>query len=197
MDSSGKSTEQCIMAVKKANAVLGMIKRNINFKSKDVIVKLYKALVRPKLEYCIQAWCPYLKKDIDILERVQKRATKMIEGYKNMCYEDRLSNTGLMKLEKRRARGDLIQAFKMIKGIDKVDYRHFFEIADTERSHKTRGHNLKIIKVGCKKDIRKHFFSQRVINAWNGLSQFVVDAVTVNAFKNRLDKFDRFFMEGN
>ena len=82
MDSSGKSTEQCIMAVKKANAVLGMIKRNINFKSKDVIVKLYKALVRPKLEYCIQAWCPYLKKDIDILERVQKRATKMLEGYK-------------------------------------------------------------------------------------------------------------------
>ena len=197
MDSSGKSTEQCIMAVKKANTVLGMIKRNINFKSKDVIVKLYKALVRPKLEYCIQAWCPYLKKDIDILERVQRRATKMIEGYNNISYEDRLRNTGLLKLEKRRARGDLIQVFKMIKGIDKVDYRQFFEIASTEVSHKTRGHNLKIIKDGCKYDIRRHFFSQRVINAWNGLSQFVVDAVTVNAFKNRLDKFDRYFIEGN
>ena len=197
MDSSGKSTEQCIMAVKKANAVLGMIKRNILFKSKDVIVRLYKALVRPKLEYCIQAWCPYLKKDIDILERVQKRATKMIEGYNNLSYEDRLSNTGLIKLEKRRARGDLIQVFKIIKGIDRVNYRHFFEIAATDRSYKTRGHSLKIIKVGCKYDIRKHFFSQRVVNAWNGLSQFVVDAETVNSFKNRLDKFDRYFMEGN
>lgn len=197
MDSSGKSTEQCIMAVKKANAVLGMIRRNIHFKSKDVIVRLYKALVRPKLEYCIQAWCPYLKKDIDILERVQKRATKMIEGYKNLCYEDRLNNTGLIKLEKRRARGDLIQVFKIIKGIDKVDYRDFFDITDIDRSNKTRGHNLKIIKVGCKYDIRKHFFSQRVVNAWNALTQYVVDAGTVNSFKNRLDKYDRYFREGN
>lgn len=195
MDTSGKSTEQCKIAVKKSNAMLGMIKRNINFKSKDVIVRLYKALVRPKLEYCIQAWCPYLKKDIDSLERVQRRATKMIEGYKNMCYEDRLSNTGLMKLEKRRARGDLIQVFKIIKGIDKVDYKRFFQIAAADMSHRTRGHNLKIIKVGCKYDIRKHFFSQRVVNAWNGLPQFVVDAETVNCFKNRLDKFDRYFIE--
>ena len=133
------------MAAKKANAVLGMIKRNIAFKSKDVIVKLYKALVRPKLEYCIQTWCPYLKKDIDSLERVQRRATKMIEGYKNLCYEDRLRNTGLMKLKKRRTRGDLIQVFKIIKGVDKVDYRNFFEIDVKDRGHKTRGHNLKII----------------------------------------------------
>src|SRR6202000_1691783 len=72
MDSSGKSTEQCIMAVKKANAVLGMIKRNILFKSKDVIVRLYKALVRPTLEYCIQAWCPYFKR-ILISSREYKR----------------------------------------------------------------------------------------------------------------------------
>ena len=78
-----------------------------------------------------------------------------------------------------------------------MEYRHFFEIAVTDRSHKTRGHNLKIIKVGCKYDIRKKFFSQRVVDAWNGLSQDVVDAVTVNSFKNRLDKFDRYFMEEN
>ena len=76
MDSSGKPTQQCIMAVKKANAVLGMIKRNIHFKSKEVIIRLYKAIVRPRLEYCIQVWCPYFK-DIDILERVLET------GYKN------------------------------------------------------------------------------------------------------------------
>lgn len=192
MDCSGKSTEQCIMAVKKANVVLGMIKRNIHFKSKEVIVRLYKALVRPRLEYCIQVWCPYLKKDIDILEGVQRRATKMIEGYQELCYEDRLNYTGLIKLEKRRARGDLIQVFKIIKGIDKVDYRDYFEIVCSNR---TRGHNLKLVKVGCKLEIRKNFFSQRVVNAWNGLPQDVVDAITVNSFKNRLDKFDKYFKE--
>src|SRR6266568_4362444 len=71
IDRTGKSTEQCILAAKKANIVLGMIKRNINFKSKDVIVRLYKALVRPRLEFCVQAWCPHLRKDIDMIERVQ------------------------------------------------------------------------------------------------------------------------------
>jgi len=197
IDSNGKSTTQCITTVKKANVLLGMIKRNIHFKSKEVIVRLYKALVRPKLEYCIQAWCPYLKKDIDILERVQKRATKMIEGYKNLSYEDRLTKTGLITLEKRHARGDLIQVFKIIKGIDKVDYRNFFDIMEADRSLMTRGHNLRIIKVGCRHDIRKYFFSQRVVNDWNGLTQFVVDADTVNTFKNRLDEFDRYFRKGN
>ena len=83
----------------------------------------------------------------------------MIEGYNNLSYEDTLSNTGLIKLEKRRARGDLIQVFKIIKGIDRVNYR-LFEIAATDRSYKTRGHSLKIIKVGCKYDIRKHFLSK-------------------------------------
>ena len=90
IDKTGKSSEQCISAVKKANSVLGMIKRNIHFKSKGIIVKLYKSLVRPLLEYCVQAWSPYLRKDIDAMERVQKRATKLIEGYRDKSYAERL-----------------------------------------------------------------------------------------------------------
>jgi ribonucleases P/MRP protein subunit RPP40 len=189
MGKSGKSSEQCVAAVKKANTVLGMIKRNICFKSKEIIVKLYKALVRPRLEYCIQAWCPYLRKDIDSLERVQRRATKLIEGYKDLSYEDRLDKTGLISLEKRRVRGDLIQVFKMINGIDKIDYRKFFEMSGV---HRTRGHNCRLIKKRSKLDIRKYFFSQRVVNSWNVLPQEVVDATSVNAFKNRLDKFNQY-----
>ena len=67
-----------------------MIKRNITCKNKSIIIKLYKSLVRPKLEYCVQCWSPFLKKDIDKLEKVQKRATKMIEECKGMNYEQRL-----------------------------------------------------------------------------------------------------------
>ena len=76
-----------------------MIKRNIDFKSKEVIVKLYKALVRPRLEFSVQAWCPYLRKDIDMLERVQRRATKLIKGLKDKPYSERLICTGLVSLK--------------------------------------------------------------------------------------------------
>src|SRR5271166_2666674 len=101
-----------------------MIKRNIHFKSKEVIVKLYKSLVRPRLEFCVQAWSPHFKKDIAMLERVQHRATKGIEGYQNFSYKDRLRKTGLISLEKHRVRGDLIQTFKIVKGYDKLDNRN-------------------------------------------------------------------------
>jgi hypothetical protein len=190
IDRTGKSTEQCVLAVKKANSVLGMIKRNINFKSKNVMVRLYKALVRPRLEFCVQAWSPYLRKDIDMLERVQRRATKLIEGYKDFEYEERLERTGLITLEKRRVRGDLIQVFKMLKGFDKTNYQEFFELTNAGR---TRGHTLKLNKKCCSGDLRKHFFTQRVINAWNRLPQEVVDADSINCFKNRLDRFDNYF----
>jgi ribonuclease P/MRP protein subunit RPP40 len=190
VDKSGKSSEQCIVAVKKANGMLGMIKRNIKFKSKSVIVKLYKSLVRPRLEYCIQAWSPHLRKDIDMIERVQRRATKMIEGFRDLSYEERLERTGLISLEKRRVRGDLIQVFKFIKGFVKIDYRKFFEISTVG---KTRGHSLKLVKRHCNGEQRKQFYSQRVVNSWNGLSQYVVDADSVNCFKNRLDKYDNYY----
>ena len=192
VESSGKVTEQCVMAAKKANVALGLIKRNIHCKSKDVIVRLYKALVRPKLEYCVQAWCPYLKKDIDILERVQKRATKMIGGLRNVKYEDRLVSTGLLPLDKRRVRGDLIQVFKFINNIDKIEYRKLFEMSDTSRPN-TRGHSQKLVKKRSRLELRKNFFSQRVVNAWNGLPQSVVDAESVNSFKNKLDKIDKYW----
>ena len=90
------------------------------------MVKLYKGLVRPKLEYCIQSWRPYLKKDIDKLERVQARATRLISECNNRNYEDRLKITGLTTLEERRNRGDLIEVFKMVKGLNKVYYTKCF-----------------------------------------------------------------------
>ena len=112
VDSSMKFTEQCNIAIKNAISTLGLIRRTIKCKSKNIITKLYKTLVRPRLEYCIQAWRPYLKTNIENLEKVQHRATKMMEEYKFLKYEDRLVQTGLTTLEERRTRGDLIEVLK-------------------------------------------------------------------------------------
>ena len=103
-----KVTEQCGIAAAKGNQILGLIRRNIVYKEKELIIPLYKTIVRPHLEYCIQAWRPYRKKDIDILERVQRRATKMIQKLRDIGYEMRLNECGLTTLETRRLRGDQV-----------------------------------------------------------------------------------------
>jgi hypothetical protein len=90
VDNGLKFSHQCADAVSKANRVLGMIKRSFSYRSKDVILQLYKSLVRPKLDYCVQAWRPHLQKDIDLLEGVQRRATKLVYNLKNLSYKERL-----------------------------------------------------------------------------------------------------------
>ena len=184
VDKTMKFSEQVNSAVGKANATLGMIKRNITCKNRNIVTRLYKALVRPKLEYCVQAWRPYLRKDIDKMERVQHRATKMIEGCKSLSYEDRLKATGLMTLEDRRKRGDMIEVFKFLKDINKTDSGQWFHLANNVR---TRGHRFKLVKNRSRLDIRKNFFSQRVVNDWNSLPEVVVEAESINSFKNRYD----------
>ena len=97
-----KSSEQCIQAKNNANKILGIINRGITYKSEEVIKKLYISYVRPHLEYCVQFWSPSYCKDIDILEGVQRRATKLIPSIRNLPYEDRLKKLNLFSLKKRR-----------------------------------------------------------------------------------------------
>ena len=110
----------------KGNQVLGMIRRNITYKEKSLIIPLYKAIVRPHLEYCIQAWNPYLRKDVDMLEKIQRRATKLIPGLRDLTYEERLNECGLTTLETRRLRGDQIEVFKILNGYENIDSNIFF-----------------------------------------------------------------------
>ena len=112
--------------------MLGYIARSIEYKSKEVILTLYNTLVRPHLEYCVQFWGPHHKKDIEALEKVQRRATRMVPGIKDKGYEVRLRMLNLFKLSKRRLWGDLIEAFKFIKGINKVDVQ-LFRVSLAER----------------------------------------------------------------
>lgn len=183
MQSNLKCDKQCAKAVKTATRVLGMIKRTFVHLDKVVFLALYKSLVRPHLEYCVQAWCPHYCKDIDLLERVQRRATKMVTVLGKCSYEDRLKILGITTLETRRVRGDLIEVFKILKGVVNVESKIFFNVVESG----TRGHSLKLFKPGCRLDVRKYFFSHRVIEVWNSLPEEVVSSATVDRFKSKLD----------
>ena len=118
------------------------------------------------LEYCIQTWRPYHKKDIDKLERIQRRATKLIPELRDLSYENRLLQCGLTTLETRRPSGDQIEVFKIVNGYEDVDRNMFFKFIEGSR---TRGHKAALVKEQCSLDMRKYSFSQKVINEWNKL----------------------------
>ena len=120
-----KVSEQCGIAASKGNQILGLIRRNIVYKETELIIPLYKTIVRPHLEYCIQAWRPYRKKDIAMLERVQRRATQIISKLRNISYEMCLKERGLTTLETRRLRGNQIEVFTILNGYENIE-KYFF-----------------------------------------------------------------------
>ena len=183
-----KVPEQCGIAASKGNQTIGLIMRNITYKDKKLFIPLYKATVRPHLEYCIQAWRPYRKKDIDTLERIQRRATNIFPEPRDLSYEERLTECGLATLETRRLRRDQIEVFKILNGYENVDRNMSFSL---KKDSRTRGYEVKLVKDQLRLDIRKYSFSQRTVNEWNNLSTDCITASSVDMFKNKLDTYLR------
>ena len=186
VSSDMKVSEQCGIAARKGNQILGLIRRNIAYRDKRLIIPLYMSLVRPHLEYCIQAWRPHMRKDIDKLERVQRRATRLISEISQLSYEERLQQCRLTTLETRRIRGDQIEVFKIMHGYEGLNKDMFFRIKNDSI---TRGHSLALVKSHSRLHIRKYTFSQRVVNDWNKLPEECINATSVNMFKNKIDQY--------
>ena len=128
-----------------------------------------------------------MQKDKEEIEKVQVRAIRLMQDLRSHSYEDKLKELGLFSMAERRLRGDLIECFKIIKGFDKVNIPDFFELAG--ESTITRGHTYKILKKHSRLDVRKCFFTQRVVSIWNSLPSAFVECRTVDSFKSSLDRF--------
>ncbi|KAM3675668.1 triadin isoform 21-T21 [Ammospiza maritima maritima] len=182
-------TQQCVLEVKKAVCILGCIKSSVASTSKEVILSLYSALVRPQLEYCVQDWEPEHKKDVDMLEQVQEGVIKLSPGLEHISYEDRLREMGQFSLEKRRLRGYLITVFQYLQGACKRAKEGLVTTACSDREN-----GFKLKEVGFSLDIREKVFTVRVVRLWNRLPREVVDSPSLEVFKARLGRTLRYLV---
>jgi len=193
IDDKLKFSDHINQCVSKANRVLGCLRHTFKHMTPEIFLQLYKALIRPHLEYASCIWSPHLKKDIEALEWVQRRATKIIPELRDLPYTERLKRLNLPTLLFRRKRADMLQLYKLMHGLDSIEQltrcsrcpaKKMFQLVSKSQ---TRGHDLKLYKQEAT-GIRTHFFGARVINDWNNLSQSTVTAISVNRFKSSLRK---------
>jgi hypothetical protein len=172
--------------VKKANRILGLIKHSFKYLDFATFKILYKAMVRSHLEYAQTVWSPHKQYNIEALEKVQKRATRLIPSLRQLSYEQRLVKLNLPTLSYRRVRGDMIETYKILKGY--YDNEACPALKPAIYSN-TRGHKLKLYKLSSNTNLRKSFFTVRIVNIWNSLPAHVVESTNINTFKSNLDKY--------
>lgn len=170
----------------KANRTLGLIKKSFINISKETFTSLYKTVVRPQIEYGNVIWGPFYSLDQDRVERIQRRATKLVPCIRHLTYQQRLQALGLPSLKYRRLRGDMITVYNIFHHNYDLDVNEFFSFPTYNT---TRGHPFKIFKQHISCDVRAHSFSQRIVNTWNELPTELVTAPTLGSFKRQFDSF--------
>ena len=180
--------EHIIKKVNKANQILGVIRRSFNNLDNKSFINLYIGLVRSHLEYCAEIWSPHLYKHIDLIENVQRRATKFLPTIKHLPYPERLRTLNLPTLTYRRQRGDMIQVYKLLNNYYNFDFNNLLNLKSASSVRiLPRNNQFALFQEQSNKNIRKNFFTNRVTTLWNSLPNEVVLAPSLNIFKNRLD----------
>jgi len=188
LSSNLKPSTHCAQIAAKAFIRSKLLLRSFYSTNPDVLILAYKTYVRPLVESCTQVWNPWLVKDIECLEKVQRFFTRTILKKANVAfrdYHDRLKILQLKSLEYRRLQFDLHMCYKILHNLVELDATSFF-LRDVNEFYTTRGHSFKLKHQNCNSDVRKYFFSLRVVNLWNSLPDSVVSANSVNSFKKRL-----------
>jgi len=165
-------SQQCALAAKRASCILGCIKHSITGPSKQVIILLYSVLVWPHFEYCVQFWAPQLKKHVKVLECGQRRATKLVKVLKGMSFEKQLRTLNFSSLEKRQLRGNLSTLYSFLRRASGEGGADLFSLGSSNRTH---GNGSRLHQGTFRLDIRKHFFTDRVVKPCNRLPREVVN----------------------
>ena len=182
-----KPSKQCEKAARTAQGVLSQVLRALSYRDRTVLPKIYAQYVRPHLEFAIQAWAPWQRGDIELLENVQRRMIRQVTGLQGRTYEERLGELGMETLERRRRAQDLVQAHKIIHEVDDVDSKVWFERQDQNRTRASEwglrqsGHPPRL-------EIRRNFFSQRVVPEWNNLPGSMRSLASQKQFRTFVNK---------
>jgi len=184
-----KPAAQCRKAARTAAAVLGQICRAFHYRDRHVFIQLYKQYVRPHLEFAAAAWSPWQEGDKACLERIQQRAVGMVSGLTSRDYEGRLKELNMITLEERRHQIDMAQVQKLLTGRDRVDVGRLFHMANSHGRHTRAAADDFCLRQGNSRlEVRRNFFTQRVVAPWNQVPTEIKHLRSVQAFKNRYRK---------
>ena len=186
-----KPSEHCRISAQTAKGVLNQILRSFLYRDKVVFKNLYTTYVRPHLEFASAVWSPWLIKDIEILEEVQEKFVRNVQGLKGRTYLEKLNELGLMSLQTRRIYIDLVEAYKIIYGYSTKESSFYFNLTGSRSRRQTRltDYPRNIILSRSNLDSRKYFFSQRVAEPWNNLPTNIKDARSIGSFKYLLKSY--------